>query len=272
MLVGIGFAVIARTSQADRTFGYLLLVQFGLGGLGLMVLPPLVPTLGTGVLFAALIAFSLVTLLMVPFLTDYPVSAVLNPAVKAGNGIQLGPLLLSLLATFLFQAGNMAVYAYVIGLGEAAGLGKDYVSPALALAAWIGIVGSGLVIVLSTRFGRALPLGLAIAATVLATWALHYSAVEHVYLIANCLVGITWAFGIPYLLGMCAEFDKSGQMAALGGFASKMGLASGPMLAALLVGSDNYAMVINLGVAALAISLLAALLPSRLLDRAARAA
>ena len=272
MLVGIGFAVIARTSQADRTFGYLLLVQFGLGGLGLMVLPPLVPTLGTGVLFAALIAFSLVTLLMVPFLTDYPVSAVLNPAVKAGNGIQLGPLLLSLLATFLFQAGNMAVYAYVIGLGEAAGLGKDYVSPVLAIAAWIGIVGSGLVIVLSTRFGRALPLGLAIAVTVLATWVLHYSAVEHVYLIANCLVGITWAFGIPYLLGMCAEFDKSGQMAALGGFASKMGLASGPMLAALLVGSDNYAMVINLGVAALAISLLAALLPSRLLDRAARGA
>ena len=68
MLVGIGFAVIARTSQADRPFGYLLLVQIGLGGLGLMVLPPLVPALGTGVLFAALIALHLVTLLMVPFL------------------------------------------------------------------------------------------------------------------------------------------------------------------------------------------------------------
>jgi len=32
MLVGIGFSIIARTTQADRTFGYLLLVQFGLGG------------------------------------------------------------------------------------------------------------------------------------------------------------------------------------------------------------------------------------------------
>ena len=79
MLVGIGFAVMSRTAQADRTFGYLLVVQFGLGGLGLAVLPPLVPTLGTSVLFGALILFSLVTLAMVPFLSDYPASAVRRP-------------------------------------------------------------------------------------------------------------------------------------------------------------------------------------------------
>jgi predicted MFS family arabinose efflux permease len=208
-----------------------------------------------------------VTLLMVPFLTDYPVDAVRKPAADAGNGIQRLPLALSLLATFLFQAGNMAVYAYVIGLGEAAGLSMNFISPTLAAAAWIGIVGSGLVIVLSTRYGRTVPLGAAILLTAVATWALHFSDVNLVYIVANCVVGITWAFGIPYLLGMCSEFDKSGQMAALGGFASKMGLASGPMLAALVVGTDNYALVVNLGAAALALSLTAALLPSRLLDR-----
>jgi predicted MFS family arabinose efflux permease len=266
MLVGIGFSIIARTTHADRTFGYLLVVQFGLGGLGLMVLPPLVPVLGTGVLFGALILFSLATLLMVPFLSDYPVDAVHKPAAEAGNGIRRGPLALSLLATFLFQAGNMAVYAYVIGLGEAAGLGMGFISPTLAAAAWIGIIGSGLVIVLPTRFGRTVPLAAAILLTVLATWALHFSNVSLVYIVANCAIGITWAFGIPYLLGMCSEFDKAGQMAALGGFASKMGLASGPMVAALVVGTDNYSLVINLGVTALTISMIAALLPSRLLD------
>lgn len=267
MLVGIGFSIIARTTQADRTFGYLLLVQFGLGGAGLMILPPLVPVLGTWVLFAALILFSGATLLMVPFLTEYPVDAVRKPAAETAEGIRRGPLALSLLATFLFQAGNMAVYAYVIGLGEAAGLGMEFISPTLAAAAWIGIVGSGLVIVLPARLGRTVPLALAILLTVAGTWALHFSDVEFVYIVANCLVGITWAFGIPYLLGMCSEFDKAGQMAALGGFASKMGLASGPMLAALVVGADDYGLVINLGTAALAASLVAALLPSRLLDR-----
>ena len=73
--------------------------------------------------------------------------------VGAGEGVRRGPLLLSLLATFFFQAGNMAVFAYVIGLGKADGLGMDFISPVLAAASWVGIAGSGLVILLSTRFG-----------------------------------------------------------------------------------------------------------------------
>ena len=268
MLVGIGFAVMSRTAQADRTFGYLLVVQFGLGGLGLAVLPPLVPTYGTSVLFIALILFSLVTLAMVPFLTDYPASAVRRPKVGEGQGVRRGPLLLSLLATFFFQAGNMAVFAYVIGLGKADGLGMDFISPVLAAASWIGIAGSGLVILLSTRFGRAWPLAGSILLTALATWALHGSEIAWVYALANGLIGVTWSFGIPYLLGMCAQFDQTGQSAALGGFASKMGMASGPLAAAWVVGADDFGRVINVGAVALVLSLVAAMIPAVLLDRA----
>jgi MFS family permease len=75
MLVGTGFSVIARTRVPDRTFGMLLVVQFGLGGLGLMFLPRLVPIFGPAVLFIALALFSVVTLAMVPFLSEYPMRA-----------------------------------------------------------------------------------------------------------------------------------------------------------------------------------------------------
>jgi len=37
---------------------------------------------------------------------------------------------------------------------------------------------------------------------------------------------------MPYMLGMCVEFDPDGRAAALGGFASKAGLASGPLAGA----------------------------------------
>ena len=271
LLVGIGFSIIARTREPDRTFGYLLLVQFGLGGLGLMILPPLVPKLGTSVLFWALICFSAVTLAMVAFLEDYPVVSTPRPGTGQDGRIRRGPLVLSLVATFLFQAGNMAVYAFVIGLGAAAGLGTTLVSTSLGIAAWIGILGSGLVIVLSTKHGRTLPLAAAILVTAACTWALHFSGVAAVYVVANCIIGVTWAFGIPYLLGMCAEFDGTGQMAAMGGFASKMGLASGPMLAALVVGDSNYGLVVNLGTGILLLCMVAAFGPSRLLDRDRRA-
>ncbi|MDA8694408.1 MFS transporter, partial [Pseudomonadales bacterium] len=73
MLVGTGFAVIARTHKPDRTFGMLLGVQYGLGGLGIMVIPPLVPDFGTPILFLTLIGFSLITALMLPFIPDYPI-------------------------------------------------------------------------------------------------------------------------------------------------------------------------------------------------------
>ena len=70
--VGIGLAVIARTRIPDRAFGMLLTVQYGAGGLGLMFLPRLAHQFGPQVLFLALAAFTSITLLMLPFLAEYP--------------------------------------------------------------------------------------------------------------------------------------------------------------------------------------------------------
>lgn len=273
-LVGAAFSVIARMVNPDRTFGVLLLVQFGLGGVGNLYLPRLVPVFGTDVLFLSLIAFSLVTAAMLPFLDRYPVPARASGDATAANPrVAFWPLSLTLLATFLFQAANMGLFAFIIGLGRDAGLTLDYITFVLALSGWIGIVGALIVIVLYTRFGRTLPLAIAMVLTMLGLVALHFSEIPSLFLIANCGMGITWAFVIPYLLGLAAEFDKTGQMAALGGFASKMGLASGPMVAGILLGDgESYSVLINLGTVVLGASLVASILPALRQDRRAKAA
>jgi hypothetical protein len=126
---------------------------------------------------------------------------------------------------------------------------------------------------MSTRFGRLIPVGIAIVLTAFGIWLLHFSDVKpggwetSVYWWSNVLVGITWAFVISYLLGMCSEFDATGQMAALGGFASKMGLASGPAVAAMVVGQNNYGLLINIAIVALVGCLLVMFFPARALDR-----
>ena len=107
--------------------------------------------------------------------------------------------------------------------------------------------------------------------TIAGFMALHFSANATVFFVANCGMGITWAFVIPYLLGLCAEFDKSGQMAALGGFASKMGLASGPMVAGMLVRDDNFGTLINVSAGVLAAGMIACILPAIRQDKAALA-
>jgi predicted MFS family arabinose efflux permease len=268
MLVGTGFSVMARTAQPDRSFGMLLVVQYGLGGLGVMLIPGLVPVFGTAILFLALVAFSLVTLGMLPFLPEYHVDEQESRARAAAHaGVRALPLALTLAALFLFQAANMGLYAYIIGLGEHYGLRLPFITGTLGVAAWLGLAGAGLVVVLSDRLGYLKSLAAGIALTVIGTAALYYSQVPWVWVAANCLVGITWAYTIAYLLGLMSRYDTTGQMAALGGFASKMGLASGPAVAALLLGQDDYARIIGVAVIALLASLLAIVYPARLQGR-----
>jgi MFS transporter, DHA1 family, inner membrane transport protein len=270
MLVGTGFSVMARTTQPDRSFGMLLIVQYGLGGLGVMLIPGLVPLFGTAVLFLSLVAFSSVTLLMLPFLPAYhvdPEEALARAAAHAG--VRRWPLALTIAAIFLFQAANMGLYAYIIGLGEHYGLELPFISGTLGVAAWLGLAGAGLVVVVSDRLGYLKSLATGIFLTIIATWALYFSATPWVWVAANCLVGITWAYAIAYLLGLMSRYDTTGQMAAFGGFASKMGLASGPAVAALLLGESDYPLVIGAAIIALAVSLLAILYPARVLDRSA---
>jgi len=270
MLVGVGFAVVARTGAADRVFGMLLVVQFGLGGLGIMTLPRLVPIYGHGVLFLSLAAFSAVALIMVPFLAEYPPRA--PEAVTPENPsrrVEWRALALTLAAVFLFQSGNMGLAAYLIGLGTASGLDVGYASGALGLSTWVGIAGCALVVVIGTRFGRTRLLAAAMVLTLIGTAAFHASESRLVYLLANCATSITWSFVISYLLGMCAQFDASGQTAALGGFVSKMGLASGPFIGGLLLssGKPDYAFLINACLVALAASMLVMLPPAARLDK-----
>jgi MFS transporter, DHA1 family, inner membrane transport protein len=266
LLVGISFAVIARTRTPDRVFGVLLVVQFGLGGLGVLLLPRMVAGFGVTPVFIALALFSVVTLAMVPFLAGYPVRGELQRT-ETRSRIDWGPLGLALAATFLFQAGNMALAAYMIGLGRAYGLDTDLISAVLGAASWVGALGSLLVIVMGTKFGRFWPVLVAFVPTLLGNAAFHMSASAEVFAGANVGTAVTWAFIIPYLLGICASFDKTGQTAALGGFASHMGLATGPLLGGMLLGAGSYPLLINAAVATLCVSAVAALLPAWKLDR-----
>ena len=156
-LVGTAFAVIARTSVPERTFGMLLIVQYGLGGVALLLLPRLIPVFGSQLLFLVLAAFSVVTLAMLPFLAAYPRRPVPTnvPAATEAAARRRGALLiLALFAVFFFQCGNMALSAYVIELGRAYGLGLNGISAILGVAGWLGALGAVLVILLKLKAGR----------------------------------------------------------------------------------------------------------------------
>ena len=71
-LVGIGFALIARTASPEGTFGVLLFFEYGFAGVVVWLLPPLIREVGPALVFVALAGFSLLTLLIIPFVPEHP--------------------------------------------------------------------------------------------------------------------------------------------------------------------------------------------------------
>jgi hypothetical protein len=123
-----------------------------------------------------------------------------------------------------------------------------------------------LVVVFGTRWGRTLPIVIGGTAAVVGNFAFHGSASAFVFAAANVATAITWFFVIPYLLGLCATFDRTGRSAALAGLFSKLGFATGPYAASLLVGSGtaaSYGSVIDLAVGALALSVVLGVVAAR---------
>ena len=270
LLVGISYAVIARTRLPDRCFGALMVVQSSLGGLGLMFLPRLAVMHGAAVLFLALAAFSLTALVLLPFLPEFPakVASQLNaPAGGTSSTPNSRGLVIALLAVFFFQAGNMALSAYIIELGRAYGLGLEFITRTIGVSGWIATVGALLVVAFATRWRRTRPLAIGIFLAAACNAAFHGSAIPLVYLAANIATAILWFFVIPYLLGLCAAFDFGGRSASLAGLFSKLGLASGPYAASLLLGQESsYRLVINGAVAALAVAGVFGVLAARMMD------
>jgi DHA1 family inner membrane transport protein len=264
--VGIGLAVMARTRVPDRAFGMLLTVQYGAGGLGVMFLPRLAHQFGPQVLFLALAAFTLITLLMLPFLAEYPPRERVAAVDGASAAVKRAPLLLTLIAVFLFQASNMGLSAFIIPLGRHYGLEDTFISNTLGFANWVGVLGSIAVIWMAGRYGRALPVAAALVVTLVGIAAFLRSDAGWVFIAANAVTAVTWSFLIPYFFGMCADFDPAGRSATLAGFFSKMGLASGPAAAALLLGEANYGLLITVSLVGIALCGVAVLGPARRLD------
>lgn len=266
--VGFGLSIIARTYNPDKIFGMLLVVQYSFGSLGIFAVPRLVDAYGYGAVFGTLISFTLMTLIILPYIPNVKSPLDKNSTNKNLFKIPLNSMLiLALCALFLFQASNMGVADYAFELGKDIDLENSNISNILTIANLISISGGLLVYVLGTKYGRTIPLIIGISTASIFTFLLHYSENVSIYFLANTITGIAWGFTIPYLLGLCATFDLHGQMAALAGFISKMGLASGPLVGSLFIMTKGFSFIINIATISLLIAMiLSAFVSSKQVD------
>jgi len=231
-----------------------------------MTVPLLVISFGTTALFTTLILFSAVTLILIQFLPDYPLIApdLTGPQQKP---VMLMPFILTLISIGLFQAANMGLFAFMIGLGKSAGQDIQFISESLGLAGWVSMLGGIAVVVFSTRHGIFKPILWGMVLTLIGSWALLFSQHKWIWIVSNFATGITWNFVISHLLGMCARFDRTGKSAAWAGFTSKIGLASGPMIGSLVIVGESYSGLIWMSIGAFVVATVVASIPSWKLDK-----
>jgi MFS family permease len=206
-------------------------------------------------------------MLLLPMLDDYP----LQPrGATADRSIARAPrpaVLMAMAAVFLYQAGEMAAFAFMIELGRHHRLDADFIGLAVAVSLWIGGPAALLVAWWSTRSGRLLPVGAGIV-LMAAVLALLLIADAIAYFVANAVgFGVFFSMTIPYLLGVASEMDNTGRLAAVAGFVSAAGLATGPAVAGSLSANGNFDAIVLFSVVSLLASAALVTHPARVLDR-----
>jgi predicted MFS family arabinose efflux permease len=265
-LMGVFGSVIARTTSPERTFALTVAIQQLLSGIGMVWLAPVVMNSGVAAIWIVLVAFTALGLVLLPSLDRYPERAErsADDSTRARRGPWMA-IALGCAALFAYQAGQMATFAYVIEFGERHELNAEFIGRAVAIGLWVGGPAAAFVAWWSTRSGRLRPAAIGALLTS-AGVALFFLPGELAYLVANIGLAISFSLTIPYLLGVVAEMDNSGQMAALGGFINSLGLATGPAIAATILGDNHYERVVLFAVIALAATAFIVAAPARLLD------
>jgi MFS family permease len=265
VLIGVGYSVITRVRNPEITFAILVFIQLGLGGAGTAVLMPLIASYGTSIIWLSLLGFSVLSLTLLPLLDNYA-----EPEHQALVDVPVSraPLLVIVLALgglFFYQAGQMAAFAYVIEIGTSYLFTPEFISLTVAVALWVGGPAALIVAWWSTRSGRLLPILLGTSITVIAI-AMLLLRTPWIFVVANVCFGIFFSLTIPYLLGIASELDDSGQVAAIAGFVGSLGLATGPAIAATILGEGQLTQVIYFAICLLVVSATLIFLPARQLD------
>jgi hypothetical protein len=145
----------------------------------------------------------------------------------------------ALLAVFCFQAFILALWIYAEPLSRQAGHPATTAGLAFSISLAAQVAGGSAATALAGRMSWfvSLTLGVIAAAACLVVFAVLPPAPA--FLAASGLFGFAWLFASPFLTPLAIEADPSRRAALLGPGASLLGCATGPLLAALIVGEHD---------------------------------
>lgn len=264
LLAGIGcgliaatiFAVIGGTRDPDRTFGLYYMLTY----LGAAMLVPA----GSWVLahFGAGGGYGLLALvLLIVFVAVPRIPHAVSMQQGSGDRPTLPPFpmkdaAMSLSLSLVFWIGLGGVWAFVERLGIAAGVTAATISEALTIGPLLSMAGALSVSVLHTRYGRSLPLLVAIILAIVSVGLVGWGESAAAFTAGVLLFSFVWPVFLAYLGGTMAALDPGGRIVAMSVSSQTVGMALGPAAAGVLAGIYDYAAIAVLGLGCFGVALL----------------
>jgi predicted MFS family arabinose efflux permease len=248
----LAVAIVSSTRQKDRNFAFMITAQVALGVVMFLALPLPRDAAISGVLLP-LAGFALLAL-GAAFWLEQPAGRGASHAVSAGGG-SAGPALSALVVMLIWCSGLGAVWAFVKLIGTSAGIEAPAVGQALGLTTALGTLGSLAASALSDRFGRLLPVAIALLMQAAMASLLHGSMSWLQFVAIAATFQIFWNMTGPYLMGTVALSDATGKVSLLIPTAQIGGFFLGPLIVSWFLTEGSYRAVNYVGTACILLAL-----------------
>lgn len=254
-IYAIGTTYLGDTANPARSYGFKIGAEAALGALLLFLLPPFVVAQWglQGLLVSMLGVFAVLTLSIIWLPVKGIKDSEVVPHIKGESGVLLLPIVLSLIAFFVFFAGISALWAFIERIGNDAGYDGSDVGLALSVSLVVAMGGSFLAAAIGDRIGFFKPVLAALVVTVVALLALDRTGFVY-YLVGACLFALAYGFALPMQVTIVSCFDTKGEFVVLTAAAIALGGIAGPAAAGFLKMPDSNSAILILTGAAVALS------------------
>jgi hypothetical protein len=252
MGLGVANAGLATTAQPDRNIGIYIVAALVSGAAVLRIYPAVASEQDV----AGIYGFLAVTALLAACVTralpsgrNQLVSFSNRPGTWSARRVRTTTKLAGVAGILTYFLGVGTIWANIARLGAMRGLDPTAVGSALGVASLMGGAGGVGSIILANRFGRFWPVATLFAGSLGAMALLDLTITRIAFAIAASLVLFGWNFSYPYMIGTMMTLDETAALVPLAGAMQLLGIALGPLLAAIALGAATYAYAPAIGAA-----------------------
>lgn len=240
-IVPLSYVIVGLTARADRNFGYLMISLMIYGAVVFFTLPTIFDAVGFNGLIVIFAAFAVSGFPIVRFMPTKgeQQTKVNEDAVTLNWGLRGS----ALFAMFTYFVATFVIWVFLSLIGRDAGLSEQTVANAMMLTQFGGIGGALIVILLGNRVGRALPIAISIALSVIALFLIGNVKTAIGFTIGACLFNMMWNTTHPYLLAAQSSFDRSGRQVSYAVAMQMLGIAAGPRVGAMIIDGGTYTQI-----------------------------